>query len=179
MSASELAELTPRQLDLITRAARDSNGLVEPLLKLSGGAKIKMIRSLLKRGLIAQVNGFWRLTPMAEAIVSGKAPALAPIVADAPVVTAGSLNSKASTAAPHFLNESVEDKPHTRETSKQATIVAMLKRTGGVTIPQIVEATGWQARTVRGFFAGALKKKLGLVITSVKTAGGERIYCAA
>ena len=178
MSASELAELTPRQLDLITRAARDSNGLVEPLLKLSGGAKVKMIRSLLKRGLIAQVNGFWRLTPMAEAIVSGKAPALAPIVADAPVVTAGSLNSKVAVAA-SACNVETEDRQHTRETSKQATIVAMLKRTGGVTIPQIVEATGWQARTVRGFFAGALKKKLGLVITSVKTAGGERIYCAA
>jgi hypothetical protein len=41
---------------------------------------------------------------------------------------------------------------------------------------QLIEATGWQAHTVRGAMAGALKKKLGLAITSDKAAGQERIY---
>jgi hypothetical protein len=36
--------------------------------------------------------------------------------------------------------------------------------------------TGWQPHTVRGTFAGAFKKKLGLTITSTKVNGGERIY---
>jgi hypothetical protein len=40
---------------------------------------------------------------------------------------------------------------------------------------QIVEATGWQPHTVRGAFAGALKKKLGLEVTSEKI-GDERVY---
>ena len=64
----------------------------------------------------------------------------------------------------------------TRDDSKQAMVIAMLTRAEGVTIKQICEATGWQAHTVRGTFAGAFKKKLGLTITSTKDAGADRIY---
>jgi len=37
-------------------------------------------------------------------------------------------------------------------------------------------ATGWQAHTVRGTFAGAIKKTPGLKLTSGKAKGGDRIY---
>jgi hypothetical protein len=67
----------------------------------------------------------------------------------------------------------------TREHSKQATIIGMLQRAEGATIAQICEETGWQAHTVRGTFAGAFKKKLGMTITSDKTQGGVRTYRAA
>jgi uncharacterized protein DUF3489 len=50
----------------------------------------------------------------------------------------------------------------------------MLRRAEGATIAQIVEATGWQPHTVRGAFAGALKK-LGLTVTSEKV-GDVRVY---
>ena len=63
----------------------------------------------------------------------------------------------------------------TREGSKQALLVDMLKRPEGATIAQIVEATGWQPHTVRGAFAGALKKRLGLTVTSEKVEG-TRVY---
>ena len=63
-----------------------------------------------------------------------------------------------------------------REHSKQATIIAMLRRPEGATVAQICVCTGWQAHTVRGTFAGAFKKKLGLTITSAKPDGGERCY---
>jgi hypothetical protein len=66
--------------------------------------------------------------------------------------------------------------PKTRGGTKQAQVVAMLRRKQGATIAQIVEATEWKAHTVRGFFAGALKKKLGLTVTSEKVEGGERTY---
>ena len=66
----------------------------------------------------------------------------------------------------------------TRENSKQATIIGMLQRAAGATIAQICEATGWQPHTVRGTFAGAFKKKLGMTITSEKTQGGVRTYRA-
>ena len=66
-------------------------------------------------------------------------------------------------------------KPRTRDNSKQASVIAMLKRPEGATIAQIVDATGWQAHTVRGTFAGAFKKKLGLTLVSDK-GDGERIY---
>jgi len=63
-----------------------------------------------------------------------------------------------------------------RERSKQATIIGMLRRPEGATVAQICACTGWQAHTVRGTFAGAFKKKLGLSITSAKPKGGERSY---
>ncbi|MCM8625609.1 DUF3489 domain-containing protein [Accumulibacter sp.] len=64
----------------------------------------------------------------------------------------------------------------TRENSKQATVIAMLQRPEGATIAQICALTGWLAHTARGCLAGALKKKLGLTITSEKPRGGERVY---
>ena len=63
-----------------------------------------------------------------------------------------------------------------REGSKEALVVSMLQRPEGATIDQIMAATGWQRHTVRGAFAGALKKKLGLEVTSSKEEGGERVY---
>ncbi len=50
---------------------------------------------------------------------------------------------------------------------------------GGATIDEIVAATGWQPHTVRGAMSGALKKKLGLTITSEKVDGLGRCYCIA
>jgi len=55
-------------------------------------------------------------------------------------------------------------------------VIRMLQRPEGATIGQICTATGWQAHTVRGAFAGAFKKKLGLTIVSDKPQGGERVY---
>ncbi len=52
----------------------------------------------------------------------------------------------------------------------------MLKRPEGATIEQIVEATGWQSHRVRGAMAGALKKRLGLAITTEKVEGRGRVY---
>ena len=64
----------------------------------------------------------------------------------------------------------------TRENSKQATVIQMLRRPEGATIRQIAAATNWQAHTIRGTFAGSFKKKLGLTLTSEKPEGGERTY---
>ncbi len=63
-----------------------------------------------------------------------------------------------------------------RADSKQAQLIEMLKRPKGVTIEEITAAFGWQAHTVRGAFAGALKKKLGLTVTSEKIEGRGRVY---
>ncbi len=67
--------------------------------------------------------------------------------------------------------------PHAkREGTKQAVLIELLTRAEGATLPQMTEATGWQVHTVRGAMAGALKKKLGLEITSEKQTGADRIY---
>ena len=63
-----------------------------------------------------------------------------------------------------------------RENTKEARVIEMLRRPEGATIAQIMAATGWQAHTCRGAFAGALKKRHGLIVTSEKPQGGERTY---
>jgi len=65
---------------------------------------------------------------------------------------------------------------HPRADSKQAQLIAMLKRAKGASIDEIVEAMSWQPHTVRGVIAGALKKKLGLDVTSVKDDKRGRVY---
>ena len=63
-----------------------------------------------------------------------------------------------------------------REGTKQATLIAMLRAPDGATIEEIMAATGWQSHTVRGAMAGALKKKLGLEVTSEKVEDRGRVY---
>jgi len=79
-------------------------------------------------------------------------------------------------AAPTSAHTPAAAPRKTRADTKQAQMIAMLRRKQGATIAQIVEASGWRPHTVRGFFAGALKKKLGLTVTSEKVEGGERTY---
>ena len=60
-------------------------------------------------------------------------------------------------------------------TTKHDRVLGLLQAKGGTTIAAISKATGWQPHSVRGFFAGIVKKKLGLTLESEKTKSG-RIY---
>ena len=63
----------------------------------------------------------------------------------------------------------------TRAKTKQARVLALLRRPSGATIATVRRSTGWQPHTVRGFLAAVVRKKLGLRLESEKT-DGERVY---
>ena len=63
-----------------------------------------------------------------------------------------------------------------RTKTKSAAIIALLKSKRGATIQELMQATHWQAHSIRGFLAGSLSKRHGLAVTSEKPEGKARRY---
>ena len=81
-----------------------------------------------------------------------------------------------ATAKPTPVNNASSDDPHTARVTKHDRILTLLSRREGTTVAEMMEATGWQQHSVRGFLAGTVKKKLGFTITSSKAPGELRRY---
>lgn len=153
-------QLTPAQHAILAYAHQHTEGKIVWFPEnIKGGARSKVLAGLVNRALITTDQKDWFIA--AEGYDALGIPRKAPV----------------SVEAIDAVIESAT--PHTRDNSKQAQVIAMLKRPEGATIAQICDATGWQAHTVRGTFAGAFKKKLGLEISSSKEQGSERIYTIA
>ncbi len=175
-------KLTATQTEVLKAATYRPDGSIEPLPPaLRGGARAKVIEGLLSRALIVVDGQNHLITDAGYAAVGRKRKAPAPVAADVktePTVAAtlATTGQKKQDAFKRLLKVGIEDKTRIRGNTKQAQVLAMLSRPSGATIADICEATGWQAHTVRGTFAGAFKKKLGLAITSTKDSGAARVY---
>jgi hypothetical protein len=174
--------LNPTQIAVLTHASDHTQGRIEWFpSNIKGGARQKVIEALFKRAMIIGGDGDWHVTGEGyDALGRPRPGPTTAIEAKAPVgKNAPKAARKADTAPNNATTGDGEPAaPRSRENSKQAQVIAMLKRPEGATIPQICERTGWQAHTVRGTFAGAFKKKLGLTITSAKGEDGLRVYRA-
>ena len=156
--------LSTTQYDILEHAIDQTNGQIVWFPEnVKGGARHKVIQGLLNKTLITRDdNDNCCVTAEGYVALGRDMPRPAALRPD-PEVEA--------TVAPV--------RPRTRENSKQAQVIRMLQQPDGATIRQICEATGWQQHTVRGTFAGAFRKKLGLNVTSAKEQGAERVYPTA
>ena len=178
-------QLTPAQHAILAKAINSSGGKIDWFPdNIKGGARKKVLEGMFNRALITPDGEGWCVAAegydalgMARPVAT-VAPQGAPEDTAAPLAADPELDADVAACEAEWTKNATTEqaKPRTRENSKQAEVIRMLQRPEGATIGQICESTGWQAHTVRGTFAGAFKKKLGLTITSDKTQGGERIY---
>jgi len=185
-----MTKLSDTQALILSAAAQRPEHIALPLPEsLRGGAAAKVIGAMLAKGFLEEVDADMRKgEPVWRETGDGHGVTL--VATDAGLAAIGIEPDDASTAPAGTTDAPTEEPtpdtptgaetaPKTRtprEGTKQATLIAMLRAPDGATIEEIMAATGWQSHTVRGAMAGALKKKLGLEVTSEKVENRGRVY---
>lgn len=175
-------KLSDTQLVILTAAAQRSNLLALPLPQnLKGGAAQKVVASLLKQGLLEEIDVDTRSgEPVWRKTGDGHGVTLAITEQGLAAIGIEPENARTTPSETTQPDTSAESgraaKARIRTDSKQAKLIEMLRRPEGASIEEIVVAFGWQAHTVRGAIAGALKKKLGIDVRSEKIDGRGRVY---
>ncbi|BBI98678.1 hypothetical protein FGKAn22_03710 [Ferrigenium kumadai] len=88
------------------------------------------------------------------------------------LASASSAPTKTKPATPRKKAPIVSEPP----SSKQDRLIALMKQGKGSTITEMIEATGWQAHSIRGVISGVLKKRLSLNVISELASDGTRRY---
>ena len=182
-------QLSDTQSVILSAACAREGGLVLPITtSLKGGAIDMVLTSMIKKGLIEAIpveSGapIWREdedgTPVTLRATTAAYEALG-IVADTGADTvpeeepAADMADEAESPPTDAHGAKPARKP--REGTKQEALIAMLKRPEGASIAEITAEFSWLPHTARGAIAGALKKKLGLDVTSEKDEIRGRIY---
>jgi hypothetical protein len=172
-----MATLSDTQRLILAAACQRPDRRVLPLPeRLKGAAARKVVASLLAKGLVQEIDAragdpVWRDAGAGHGLTLVATDAAFQALGLATAATTAATRRKAAPTAPTGAAGRTP-----RADSKQARLVAMLRRPEGASLAEIVAAFGWQPHTVRGAIAGALKKTLGLAVTSAKTEGRGRAY---
>jgi len=174
-----MPKLTDTQSTILSAAAQRADNLAMPLPKgLHGAAAKKVITMMIGRGWLEEVDANLRKgEPLWRETGDGHGTTL--VVTDAGLLAIGVepvVIKTMSAIRTHAAQPPAPKLPTPRSGTKQAQIISLLERPEGVTIAEIVAATSWQAHSVRGMISGALKKKLGLPVTSEKVDGRGTVH---
>jgi hypothetical protein len=183
-----MTQLSDTQAIILSAAAQRPERIALPLPEsLRGGAAAKVVSTMIAKGLLQEVEvnarrgePVWRETGDGHgttlvATDAGLA-AIGIEPDDAETTPTSATETPSEEPTPDAAPERASSTRTPRAGTKQAALIAMLRAPDGATIEEITTATGWQAHTVRGAIAGALKKKLGLDVTSEKVEGRGRVY---
>ncbi|MGI3211890.1 DUF3489 domain-containing protein [Roseovarius tibetensis] len=181
-----MPKLTDTQTLILSRATTRPANLAMPLPEGLHGAAAKVaVTKMVERGWIEEVDAdirradpLWRETGDGHGTTLIATETGLAAIGSAPVVVkaASALQKAKPDPAPTSMVSEALTSPAIRAGTKQAQIIALLQRPEGASIGEIVEATGWQAHSARGMISGALKKKLGLAITSAKEEERGTVY---
>ncbi len=180
-----MAKLTDTQRVILSAAAQRTDRIALPLPKsLKGGAAHKVINALVEKGYLKEVKANRKLNdPVWRESDEGHGLTL--IITDAglkaigleiPASKPAKVERAKSTATAIETTPAAAKECKTREGTKQALVIQMLRRPEGATIAEIVEVTGWANHSTRGFMAGTLKRKLGFAVDSEKDEVRGRTY---
>ena len=174
-----MTKLTETQTTILTAGAQRPDNIALPLPKGLAGAAAKMaVNRMMALGWLQEVDANLRRgEPLWRETGDGHGTTL--VVTDAGLRAIGAEPMLAQTMTAvreHAAEAAVPKPPIQRAGTKQAMLVAMLQRSEGATIAEIVAATNWQSHTARGSISGVLRKKLGLSITSEKVEGRGSVY---
>jgi hypothetical protein len=168
-----MTQLSDTQALILSTAAQRPERIALPLPdSLRGGAAAKVVGAMLAKGFLEEVDADMRKgEPVWRETGDGHGVTL--VATDAGLAAIG-IETEGETDEPADEAAPIARTP--REGTKQATLIAMLRAEGGATIDEIVAALDWRSHTVRGAMSGALKKKLGLEVTSEKVEHRGRVY---
>jgi hypothetical protein len=174
-----MTKLTETQTIILSAGAQRPENLALPLPKGLAGAAAKMaVSKMIEHGWLQEVDAnlrrgepLWRETGDGHGTTLVVTMAGLQVIGIEPVVVKISVASHGGASA-----QSDAKHPPLRTGTKQALLISMLRRPEGVTMPEIVAATGWHAHSARGALSGALGKKLGLEVVSAKDDARGRVY---
>ena len=184
-----MPNLTDTQSIILSRAATRPGNLALPLPEgLNGAAAKKVVGIMIGRSWLEEVEAdlrrrepLWRETGDGHGTTLVATGAGLEVIGIEPVVASAVSGARKAqpTAEPKAGRPDPAGSPApaaTRAGTKQARIITLLQRPEGAALPEIVADTGWQAHTVRAAISGALKKKLGLPVSSEKVEGRGTVY---
>ncbi len=178
-----MTQLSDTQALILSAAAQRPERIALPLPEsLRGGAAAKVVGAMIAKGFLQEVDADLRKgEPMWRETGDGHGTTL--VATDAGLAAIGIEPTGANDAPSDAPEPDAASEPEAapkartpREGTKQATLITLLRAPDGATIDEIVTALGWRPHTARGAMAGALKKKLGLEVTSEKIENRGRVY---